>query len=105
MIRLVSDLEILDAVAQRLGYKDRFLGGACRCIRAHPDAVHASPTSGLEELRQVSDCLDPHRIVLSLRFASDLTDSRMLWFGRVRLRFPVSKLAGVAPKAQNASCR
>jgi len=33
----------------------------------------------------------------------NLTHLRMLWFGRVRLRFPVSKLAGVAPKAQNTS--
>src|SRR6267378_1560462 len=37
-------------------------------------------------------------------FANDLSDLRMLWFGRVRRRFPVSKLARVAPKAQNASC-
>src|SRR6202035_3248124 len=102
-IRLVSDLEILEAVAQRLGYKERFLRGACRCIRAHPDAVHASPTRGLEEFRQVSDSLDRYGVVMSLRLARDLTDLRMLRVGRVRLRFPVSKLAGVAAKAQNAS--
>ena len=102
-IRLVSDLEILQPVAQRLGYKDRFLGGACRRIRSHPDAVDASPTSGSEELRQVSDCLDRHRVVLSLGLAHDLTDLRMLWFGRIRRRFPVCELAGVASKAQNAS--
>ena len=29
----------------------------------------------------------------------------MLWFGRIKRRFPVSELAGVAPKAQNTSCR
>jgi hypothetical protein len=57
----------------------------------------------LEELRQVPYCLDRHPIVLSLRLARDLTDCRMLWFGRIRLRFPVSELAGVAPKAQNTS--
>src|SRR4029077_9139315 len=100
-VRLVSDLKILEAVTQRLGYKGRFLGGACRRIRAHPDAVHASPTGGLEELREVSDCLDRYRIVMSLRLAHDLTHLGMLWFGRVRLRFPVSELAGVAAKAEN----
>ena len=94
---------ILQAVAQRLGYKDRFLGGACGCIRPHPDAIDASPTSGSEELRQVPDCLGRHRVVMRYRLANDLADLRVLGFGRVRLRFPVSKLAGIASKAQNAS--
>jgi hypothetical protein len=57
----------------------------------------------LEELREVSDCLDRYRIVMSLRLAHDLTHLRMLWFGRVRLRFPVSELACVAAKAENTS--
>src|ERR1700738_3440315 len=29
----------------------------------------------------------------------------MLWFGRIKRRFPVSELAGVAPEAQNTCCR
>jgi hypothetical protein len=56
----------------------------------------------LEELRQIPDCFDRHRVVVGLRLARDLADLRMLWFGRVRLRFPVSELAGVAPKAENS---
>src|SRR5271155_2178492 len=102
-IRLVSDLEVLEAVAERRCHKSCFFGGACRCIRPHPDAVQAGPTSGLEELRQVPDCLDRHRVVVGLRLALNLTDLRMLWFGRIRPRVPVSELAGVAPKAQNTS--
>src|ERR1700724_1987641 len=29
----------------------------------------------------------------------------MFWFGRIKRRFPVSELAGVAPEAQNTCCR
>src|ERR1700751_4399132 len=99
----MADLEVLQAVAQRLGNKDSFLGGACGRIRAHPNAVQAGPASGFEELRPVLDCLRRYCVVVSLRLAHDFTDLRMLWFGRIRSRFPVSELARVASKAQNAS--
>src|SRR6202007_1142786 len=44
-------------------------------------------------------------VVLSLRLAHDLTDLRMLGLGRIRRRFSVCELAGVASEAQNASGR
>src|SRR5271156_4641010 len=102
-IRLVSDLEVLQAVAERRCHKSCFLGGACRRIRAHPDAVDASPTSGLEELREVFHCFHRHRVVMSLRLAHDLADLRMLWFRRIGRGFPVRELTGVASEAQNAT--
>jgi hypothetical protein len=42
-------------------------------------------------------------VVMRFRLAHDLTDLGVLRLGRVRLRLPVSKLAGVAAKAQNPS--
>src|ERR1700677_399611 len=104
-IRLVSDLEVLQAVAERRCHKSCFFGGACRRIRAHPDAVHASPTGGLEELRQVSDLLQRHSVLMSLRFTRRLAELGMLWFERIGRGFPARELAGVASEAQNASGR
>src|SRR5580693_8481745 len=104
-IRLVSDLKVLQEVAERRCHKTCFFGRACRRIRAHPDAIHASPTGGLEALRQVSDHLHRPRVVISLRLAHDLAYFRMLWLPRIGRGFPVRKLAGVASEAQNASGR
>ena len=38
-VRFVPNLEILQAVAQRPGHKDGFLGSALRRIGAHVDAI------------------------------------------------------------------
>ena len=104
-IRLASDLKVLRAVAERRRYESCFFGGACRRIRAHPDAVHAIPTGGLEELRQISDRLHRYRVVMSPRLAHDLADLTVLWLGRIGRGSPVRELAGVASEAQNASRR
>ena len=59
----------MQAVAQCLGYKERFFCDTCRCIRAHPDAIDAIPTCGSKELNQVLHRPDCHRVILSLRLA------------------------------------
>jgi hypothetical protein len=47
------------------------------------------------------NCLGRDRVIVGLRLTLSLADLRMLWLGRIRRRFPVSELAGVATKAQN----
>ena len=101
-IGFVADLKVLQIFAEGGCDKCGFFGCAFGSIRSHADAVEASPSGGLEEARQVTNCFWCNWVVLRFRLAFHFAGMRMLGLRRFGCGFPPCELAGVTSQSQDA---